>query len=203
MYTDICFPSNNEEEYIRIAQKIKLGGLLFIYPADTEISKIKERLKEKSVKLYYGALIESDKDLNKTKTTELLVSDLPIRQFIESKKIKLHYGFESYEKKDSLHYRKSGLEQVVSKIFYEKEKIYGFSHSLILNARNKPLVFGRMMQNIRLLQKYKNNIFIGSFAKSPYELRSRSELVSFGVCLGLTPNKAKESVKLLANGFLA
>ena len=53
---------------------------------------------------------------------------------------------------------------------------------------------GRMMQNVKLCKKYKVNMVISSFATSKFELKSPSDLISFGIILGMTPKEAKESI---------
>ena len=74
----------------------------------------------------------------------------------------------------------------------------GFNFSTILNAspEKRAQIIGRMQQNVKLCRKYKVKMFLGSFAKDPYELRSDYELKAFGFMLGMNPKEVKNSVIL-------
>jgi RNase P/RNase MRP subunit p30 len=197
MFIDICFPKNNEKEFIKIANKLDTESLCFVYSADFDIKSVKNKLEKTKFKFFLGLEIKDSKELNKkVKDVDLVVSEKNSRNFLKSKKINLHYNFETLAKKDSLHYRNSGLNQILCKILKENKKIYSVSFSNILNSNNRSLLLGRYIQNAKLIKKYKNNIIIASFAKNPYELRSFKELLAVAACLKYDLGKIKESIKL-------
>ena len=67
----------------------------------------------------------------------------------------MHFNLENYLKKDSLHYRNSGLNHILCKIISEKKKLIGISFSNLLNSKRKALLIGRLAQNAILFRKYK------------------------------------------------
>jgi RNase P/RNase MRP subunit p30 len=89
--------------------------------------------------------------------------------------------------KDHLHYRKSGLNQVMCGLANKNDIIIGFS---LENLRD-PVMKGRVMQNIKLCRKYKAKMAILSLAKDKYSLRGVRDLISFAKTLGMTEPEAK------------
>ncbi len=164
---DYVNASGNENEFIKIAEKLGYDELIFIGNAD--FSGIKSKIKLNSSK----KIIKSDsaKDRNN----------------IEERKADVIYEFETLSKKDSMHFRNSGINQVIAKLMKDKKVAYGLSFSLILNAsgREKSVLLGRMMQNIRLCRKYKIPVVIASFARKPCEMRDYKDLTAFARTLGL------------------
>ena len=121
------------------------------------------------------------------------------RAILEKKKVVLIYNIETIEKKDKLHYRSSGLNQVLCQIAHNNNITIGISFNTILNTTGtvRGILLGRIRQNIILCRKYKVKMFIGSFAANTYEMRSPRDLESFGITLGMTPKEAKESTTFL------
>ena len=120
------------------------------------------------------------------------------RFFIESKKIKLIYGFEEIYKKDYMHQRASGLNHIICELASKNNVAIGFSYSSLFNknSADTPLLIGRMMQNITLCQKYKVKTIIGSFSEKPYDMRAPHDVISLFTMLGMESKKIKESLNL-------
>jgi hypothetical protein len=89
------------------------------------------------------------------------------------------FGLEFSEKPDFIFHRNSGMNQVLAKIAKENNISVGFSFSGFKKAKNKAVVLGRMRQNMMLCRKYSVKTIVASFAFSPGELASGSELTSF------------------------
>ena len=87
-------------------------------------------------------------------------------------------------KKDFIHHRASGLNQVLCKSANENDVIIGFSLRSVLNAENKSLILGRIMQNISICRKFKAKTAIASFAQKPFEMRSVHDVISLFEVLG-------------------
>ena len=115
---------------------------------------------------------------------------------IESKKIKLIYGFEGVNRKDFLHQRASGLNHTLCELAKKNNIIIGFSYSSLINksSQDSSLLIGRMMQNISLCRKYKVKTIIGSFSEKPYEMRSPHDIINLFKLFGMDGRGAKESV---------
>jgi len=163
---DIAFPRNNEKRFSEMASRLGIE-VKFAYPSK-ELFKV----------------------------DNLFVSDKGTRKDFEEGRIKMFFDLEKQHGKDFLHQRNSGLNHIMVKIASEKNKMIGFNFSGILNAEDekKAVLLGRMKQNVKLCRKYKVKMFLGSFAKDPYELRSIYELRAFGVIIGMNPGEIKNSV---------
>lgn len=110
------------------------------------------------------------------------------RNLIESKRVSMIYEFESLNKKDSLNYRNSGMNHIIAKLMADNDVSYGLSFSMLLNAskEEKPKLFGRIIQNIRLCRKFRVKIVVASFARNPYEMRDSKDLLTFARLLGVS-----------------
>ena len=190
MFTDICFPQGNEEAFIQIAERLGTRSLCFAYPGPMNIRRLSAK-----INLFYAFTNE------KYHKEGLIISKNVSRQQIENPNIHLLYGFEGIEAKDSFHSRKSGLNQVLCELISNKKKLIGISFSDLLNSEKKQLLIGRIMQNARLARKYDCSIYIGSFAKTPFELRAERELKSVAACFGLNPLEVKSSCSSLTNAL--
>lgn len=124
---------------------------------------------------------------------EIKVVKNPKREEL-SRNIDVAYGFEESSKRDFIHHRNSGLNQVLAKIFAEKDIIIGFSFSSVLK---NPLIIGRMRQNVRLCRKYGVKMVFGSFASDSFEVRSFVDLESFARTIGMNGKEIKNSSKIL------
>lgn len=186
MFTDICIPNNNEEEFILIAEKLETKKLLFLY--DKKEKDLSELQKKTKIKLFSG-LIDSQKEnaLNFAKGE---------RKNVENKKIKFLYGFEELEQKDSLHYKRSGINQVIGKLLKDKEKVLVIDMEKVFETKNKEKLLGRIQFNLKLAKKYKLNLVIASFAKKPKNMRSGKDYEALIRVLGYQ-EEAKKAVNTL------
>lgn len=111
----------------------------------------------------------------------------------EDKRIDLVVSLERSSGRDFMHYRNSGLNQVLCKLAKRNNIAIGFNFNDIL--KDKPNM-GRMIQNIRLCRKYKVRMVLASFASNVYEMRNPKDLMSFGISLGMTEKDAKDAVSV-------
>ena len=198
MKIDIVFPKNNEKEFIRLAEKLDWGGLCFVYSGNFKNNKtrLKELSKTTKLKLFAG-LLALQKDIQKARQ----ISDLVIVNSSEKDQYVLEksppdvlFGMEFHKTKESMHFRASGLNQVLCKLANNNKVIIPIPLKLINDSDNKPLIFGRIMQNIMLCRKYKVEQAIASFAEKPYELKSSNGLMSLAITLGMDIPSAKKSL---------
>lgn len=103
---------------------------------------------------------------------------------------------ESAKGKDSLHWRRSGLNQVLLRLAKKNRVAIGFSLCAVLDHKGEKrgLVLGRMMQNVFLCRKYEVGMVLCSFAHDLWGLRSASDLASFGRVIGMTPGEVKNAL---------
>ncbi len=108
-----------------------------------------------------------------------------LRDVFENENVSVVIGLENLEDRDDLHYRRSGLDHVLSELANKNRISVGFSFHDILHAKDKGKAIGRMMQNAMLCRKYKVNVVVGSFARDKYDLRLRNDLEAFGRVIGI------------------
>lgn len=121
-------------------------------------------------------------------------NDKANRKAIENKNTDIITSLEKLREKDFMHYRDSGLNQVLCKIIKKNNITVGFNFNDVLTAKNRAQIIGKMTQNIKLCRKYKVKMAIFSGATNQYELRSAKDLISFGITLGMTPGEAQKTL---------
>lgn len=99
-----------------------------------------------------------------------------LRFVLEKVPVNIIFGVEKLFAKDSLHYPKGGLDQVLCKIAAGKEKAVGFSFSELLNAVNLPQLLLRMKFNLKLCRKYGVKTVFSNFSRKKEEMRSAKDL---------------------------
>jgi RNase P/RNase MRP subunit p30 len=209
MFTDIVFPDDNEKEFIELAERLSIGGLCLCYSfaPKKDYKEIKDRIKrlqEKTkINLSFGLLVRPKDSMKARLLADLLVvKAIPTknnRSLLEKKEIDLTYELEDSPRRDPMHYRHSGMNQVECAVAKKSEMIIGFSFSMLLNAGRlrKSVLMGRFSQNIMLCRKYRVNTAFASFAKEPYELRAMHEMLSLARTLGMTPGDALLSLGMV------
>lgn len=132
------------------------------------------------------------KQVNKAKGLVIVegAGDRINRLALENKKVNILLSPEKNTGKDFIHYRNSGLNQVLCNLANKNNIAIGFNFEDVLNSSDKAGVLGKMMQNVRLCRKYKVKMLIFDFSKE----RTKEELRSFGLVLGMTPGEANQAV---------
>ncbi|MCG2719072.1 MAG: hypothetical protein L6408_09615 [Nanoarchaeota archaeon] len=139
------------------------------------------------------------KKINKIKDLKIVLGSKSNRTLVEMKNIDILLSPERGVKKDHLHYRNSGLNQVVCKLAKKRNIAIGFNFNdiLITKGKERAQILGRMMQNVRLCRKYKLGMVLGSFAKDKWQMRARNDMISLGIVLGMHPEEAKKSLEMV------
>ncbi|MBS3172142.1 hypothetical protein J4438_01000 [Candidatus Woesearchaeota archaeon] len=103
------------------------------------------------------------------------------RAAVENKSVDILLNPERNNQKDSLFFRRSGLNHVLCELARKNDVAIGFNFSNILNSegRERAKILGRMRQNYKLCKKYRVKMVFSSFAKKKYELRSSDCLKTF------------------------
>lgn len=177
---DFVFPEGNEEEFISMAKRLGYNSICFVY-------SLKDfRKKEFDFKVYTAILedLKFEKAKGKADFVIAKASD-SVRSVIERGKVDFIYGFEENEKKDFIHYRNSGLNQVLCKLMKEKKIGYFLSLTHLLESKDAQFL-GRVMQNIRLCRKYGVKVSFGSFAVDPLEMKGVNDVEALLKVLGVS-----------------
>lgn len=109
------------------------------------------------------------------------------RAALENKKVDILLSPEKGRGKDYTHHRNSGLNQVLCKLAAKNKIAIGFNFDDIVASKNKEVLMGRMMQNIRFCRKFKvRMVLIGK--------RDKKDLFIFAQTLGMTPGESKKAI---------
>ena len=190
---DLVFPDQNEEEFIKIAERLGYGSLCFfcreLKPAYKD--HIEHLQKKTGITLYTAS-----SEIKKIMPDILVIKTTDPRQWIEGRKADLIYGMESTNERDSITQKRSGLNHVLCSLAKQKDKMicFDFSSVLLSHGQRRAVIMGRMMQNIRLCRKYKVGTAIASFAHEPLDMRNPSDLKAFFLMLGMDSNAIKKSL---------
>jgi len=178
-----CLANGNEEEFISIAIRLGLKELCFVY---ADAGKVKG-INAKGIKLFKALMCKGKQIDKKRHGIDFVVAEHSEndRNLIEGKRIDIIYGLESSKEQDQIHYRNSGMNQVIAGICAKKGIKVLFDFNLVLRAHGKrrAVALGRMMQNMMLCRKFKVNYIMGNVVKEPYGLRSSRALESFETLL--------------------
>ena len=186
MFVDVCLPEGNEEELLTMAKKLGTKKVLMLYKKPK-----KEVFEFEGVEVINGLLCE------KFPGRKGINFGFGERFNAEANTIPFLYGFEEVEKKDSVHYKRAGINQVIAKILVEKDKTYVIDFSRLLKSSEKDKVLGRISQNLMMASKYGFKVAICSFASKPEQLRAAFDLRSIIDIFGYQ-KIAKESVSNLS-----
>jgi RNase P/RNase MRP subunit p30 len=193
---DIVFPDNNEQEFIDLALRLGLKGLVFVYSRPT-----KSTFKHPENFFVDKAIVCRPDEVRKYKSNNITICIAPddqskIRTVIEQSKPHILLGLESSSRRDFMHHRASGLNHVMANLCKEKGVCVGMSFSDIITSptHRQSLIIGRMLQNARFSKKFGFCTVIASFAKDPYMLRAPKDLESFFVALGMDKEHVKRSL---------
>ncbi len=178
MRTDYVFPKSNEVKFLKLAERLGYEKIVFIYNAKNfrkaNIDKFRKDKLEVDIAVYNDEKnIQEAKKLSKN----VVVKSYGERATFEQAP-SIIFGLEENPRKDSFHFRNSGLNQVTCRIAHDKDIKIVVSFSDLLKSKNKSVLLGRIIQNKRFCRKYDVNFEIYSFAKNPLEMRSWHDLES-------------------------
>jgi RNase P/RNase MRP subunit p30 len=184
---DIVFPKDDEKEFIKMAERLGLEGLVFVYSAPKDITAFKNDTK---LKLSSGILCKPE-DVRKYKGKFLTLVEATedqeqIRHIIEQVRPDIIFNLEFARRKDFMHHRASGLNHILAKLAADNDVAIGFNFSALLglSPRERAICLGRMSQNLMFARKFKFGVVIASFANSIFRMRSEKEFSSFFSVLG-------------------
>ncbi|HIH11259.1 TPA: hypothetical protein HA241_03655 [Candidatus Woesearchaeota archaeon] len=99
-----------------------------------------------------------------------------LRFALEKANVDIILGVEFIHSKDSLHYLRGGLDDILCRIAVREGKTIGFSFSDILRSDKKDKLLSRIAFNIVLCEKFGVKTVFSTFASTEKELRSSLDL---------------------------
>ena len=140
-------------------------------------------LKEKTEKELLKKIREARQ--RKLRTIYVPESEEMLRFALEKSDIDMICGIEQIHPKDSFHFLRGGLDQVLCVIAANKDKTIVFSFTDALHSSERGKLLARVRSNIKLCRKYKVKMQLISLASSEMEMRSAKDLEAFGRILGI------------------
>jgi hypothetical protein len=177
---DAVFPDNNEEKFIDAALRFGYKKILLVS------RDLKYTYKSSRIQVMNGYLLKSQNELSKARKYFDYVFAPADRIFFEMK-ADFIVGSEASEKKDSLHFRSTELNQVHAKLAKENGICIVFDFSLLLQPRmwQRQKCLGKMMQIAVLAKKYGLKHCVFSLASDPNQMRSQTIYSALLRVLGL------------------
>ena len=198
MFVDIVYPKNNEKEFVEIAEKIGVEGLVFVYPYSKSIKEENKKMSS-NINICSGILADHKTALKSKVGAGLVLVKSSAKDRFVFEKIKpdVIFDLEFGERADFMHHRNSGLNQVLCKLAAKNNVTVGIDCGRIisLGLKKQAQIFGRISQNIKFCRKYKVKMILASFADDPYLMRSPHDLSSLGIILGMHPKEASDSLE--------
>jgi len=153
---------------------------------------------EKTLFLEHFVLIKAKdhksclKEIKVAKKNKLFVvaeasSEEILRFLIEKTSVDMVIGMEKINPRDSVHFPRGAVDQIIAKIARDKKKILGFSFNTLLNAKDsfeRAKLMNRIRFNLKFCKKYNVKTYFGNFAQRDMEMRSAKDLKSFFMVLG-------------------
>lgn len=166
---DLAFPKNNEADFTKIAKKLGIT-LLFAYD---------KQEKNNTLEIGIYPII---------KKANLLIAYAKenIREQIEKWPIDALIDIENVT-----------FNQVLLSLIAKRKIILIFLLENLLYSENKIKKLEKIQLLIPLLRKYNVQFMFATGAKSPYNLRSMHDLMSFGLLMGMMDQEVKNSFNLL------
>ena len=146
----------------------------------------------------YRAVFVTPSNLSKlsNRTNQEFVFAPPEKACFEHPRVNGIIGAEGLMRKDRLHQRDSGINLTLASIAGKQKKVLLLDLAL-LGTDRKQQVLGRFIQNARLAVKARVPILIVSGARTPYQMRSPTELSILARWFGARPALTREAETLL------
>jgi len=201
-YFDLCLRTS-EPETVEMVKKLGFSGVGILQDFESTIGGVKEvaLVSPAGVDVALGIELKDMKRVEKSRKKELVVvttGDLETsRKAVENPMVDILFCRE--------------MNYIMAKLAKKNNVSVGFNFSQLLHSfgARRSDVLGSYLKQARLVRKYKTPFVLTSGAKSKWDLRSPSDLISFGRVLGLenpekglTNNIVKENRKRLKKGWI-
>lgn len=204
MFVDIALPNGNEEELVAMARRLGIAGLVFLYPDKQKVRKQAEpQCADSDVPVWRG-LCASGKECVKLRRDALVyaaaLDPAKAEVVLEKGSADSVFYLENSRRSDSMHYRLSGLNQVLCAHARTKEVQIGIALQPLLcsSGKRRAQLLGRYGQNIRFCRKFKTEMTVASLATSPWELWAPDEIRSLLLSLGASAGQANATLAATA-----
>ena len=186
MFTDIVFTRGHENEFVEMAVKLGYSKIIFAHPHMDDIRPMPS-VRSSGVEVGHALFINSNKknevlrmihhaQRERIMTLVKAQSDMFNRFIVEKTDAHSLVDLEYVHKTDHLHFRRSGLDQVICKATAMSKKTVLTSFSRLAENSDKALILGRIAQNVLFCRKYGAEYAIVSFAQHPFEMKGAHDM---------------------------
>lgn len=188
MQTDIVFPSGNEEEFARFAVRLGYRSIIFAYTSLGAASSahLPQISHLQTGRALFISSSQQDDAVNVIQraqrehiSTILHAQDhLFNRFFFEKTPITALTACEHIRKKDHLHFRSGGIDQILARLAAQHNKVFLTSILDLNEKKSRAQILGRIIFNILLCRKYHVSYVPVSFARTPYDMKGAHDVDS-------------------------
>jgi RNase P/RNase MRP subunit p30 len=192
-------PEINLEGMLANLERLGWSGVCFLCDSLGMIEKFRNILKKAGMDVAFGYKIETSKPGNIPKIARKVRKEVEIitvfggdpeinRKACETSEIDILTHPERGENR--------GMDYVMAKLAKENSVSVEFNFREILHTYKKSRadLFSKMLENAKLVRKFRAPFVLTSGALDPWDMRSPSELISFGRILGFNPRDVKLSM---------
>lgn len=140
---------------------------------DTDFILLRSKTKKDVLKEIQLARQKKLKTLYKPDSEEML------RFMLEKSDADIIFGLETLHPKDSTHFVRAGLDQVLCTLAAKNGKTIAFSFHEVLQHPAREQLLARMRFNLKLCREYHVKTILSTFAQSLTGMRSAKDLDSF------------------------
>lgn len=173
MILDLVVPQHNEETLAHMAKRLGYTSLIYTYEKPPQEVKVNF---PHSIALFSTP---SSPKGGKYPVIAKKVTDL------EFGNVDYLTDLELETAQDKHHHRQSGFNHIYAAMAKKQKTTFCLNLKLLLTSPTPEKILGRMMQNIRLCQKYGIPIQVFSFAIDPYQMRSPKDIEAMKRALGI------------------
>jgi RNase P/RNase MRP subunit p30 len=211
---DVVLPHGNEKELIERAQVLGYKHLILAYSSYSQHAAMHQRSPRKNSNIctIYSLYLSTSQKEEILKQTKKVVQqnglvftsgrdNLFNRYVLDKTPVHALTDLEYVHPSDHTHYRRSGADQVLCSIAHNTKKIFITTLAALdhIAPHRRPLILGRIIQNIRLAQKYKVPYFFASFASTPSQMKGAHDVKSLLISLGMSSTHCSSSIHHLTS----
>jgi len=195
-------PEIDLEGMLKTSEKLGWKGVCLVCKSLESMEELKKRLlnMRPANDVFFGYRIETNQPENVQKTARKMRKRVEII-IVQGGDIEVNRAACETSEIDILSHpemgrKDSGLDYVMAKLAKGNNVAieFNFRNVLFSSKKTRSDILSSMLENAKLVRKYKTPFVLTSGALEPYDLRSPSELISFGRILGLNTKDIKENL---------
>ncbi|MBI4176568.1 MAG: hypothetical protein HY518_05160, partial [Candidatus Aenigmarchaeota archaeon] len=197
MFYDLCLRPDNIEKAIEFARKLGWEGIGLLFNDLRQAEEAKKNI-QKNIDVTPGIMIKTDKtgEMQKMVKQNRMKSELIV---VEGVSEEINRAALETEEVDILIMdpkAETGFNHIMARLAQKNNVAVCFSFQDLLHSNKKMRadVFHRYLEIAKLCRKFRSPFVVSSCAQSEWDLRSPSDLLSFGRLLGFSDPQIKNAM---------